>query len=81
MSNDVAELLIEEEKVPWVFHLLRPPTKSAFRELAESIAPIGLFIHDSDHVYSWQRFELETAGPLLTPEGWLPPPTTSTFSG
>ncbi len=26
-----------------------------------SLAPIDLFIHDSDHSYLWQRMELDTA--------------------
>ena len=57
----------------WNFKLLN--RKSAKRDLSTEVTPligkIGVWFHDSDHSYSWQRDEFALAAHLLAPGGIL----------
>lgn len=68
-----------EDSVPtelrhrWVFKALTP--KTAMKTLSASVLPlagkVGVWFHDSDHNYSWQRSEFELAARTLGQGGVL----------
>jgi predicted O-methyltransferase YrrM len=60
VSDEVGCLLAEEEKEAWTLHVI-DGSKAAFRRVLREVAPVDLFIHDSDHGYWWQLFELQNA--------------------
>ncbi|MGA8303156.1 MAG: class I SAM-dependent methyltransferase [Thermoplasmata archaeon] len=41
------------------------------RRIVQSLAPLDVFLHDSDHSYPWQAFEYRTAWDALAPGGWI----------
>ena len=68
VSRQVGSLLTEAEKREWTLHVA-DGSKAGFREVLETIPAIDLFIHDSDHSYWWQSFELESALGHVSPGG------------
>lgn len=60
VSDEVGGLLAKEEREAWVLHVI-DGSKAAFRRVLHEVAPVDLFIHDSDHGYWWQLFELQNA--------------------
>lgn len=71
VRDDVGKLIDEEEKGPWNLHLLKDGTLPEFNGILDSIPPIGLFFHDSDHSYLHMRLEIRMAGAHLAPNGAL----------
>ena len=55
----------------WIFHHLVKPFSSTFRKEVGEIENIELWIHDSNHGYSWQRFEYDLAFEKLGKGGML----------
>jgi hypothetical protein len=56
----------------WTFHLLQ--SRNLFKETRTSVSTLGaiqLWVHDSNHGYTWQKFEYELAFSVLDSEGWL----------
>jgi len=56
----------------WTFHLLR--SRNRFKEMSASagaLGPVQLWIHDSNHGYTWQKFEYGFAFEVLDSPGWL----------
>jgi predicted O-methyltransferase YrrM len=43
----------------------------ATERIVRSLAPLDVFLHDSDHSYPWQAFEYRTAWDALAPGGWI----------
>jgi len=70
-ADDFVGILVPEAlKSRW--QLLRGTSRRLLPELAHSVAPIDLFIHDSLHTYRNISFELDTVTPLLNrPAGIL----------
>jgi predicted O-methyltransferase YrrM len=67
-SAQVGGLLTNRERERWRLHVLKPnDLKRSFLEVLDSLAPLDLFIHDSDHSYSWISFELNAAIKKLAP--------------
>jgi predicted O-methyltransferase YrrM len=67
----VGSLIPENIKGRWDFRLL-PKGKSQreeFAALVDSLEPIDIFLHDSDHSYDWQKFEFDNVLPCLAPHG------------
>jgi len=61
VSNDVGTLLNENEKPDWALKKLDPSNlRGSFLRTLEKIGSIDLFLHDSDHSYLWQIFELQS---------------------
>jgi predicted O-methyltransferase YrrM len=59
ISPEVGFFLNAEERKGWHLHLLRDAHRRAdFQQLLGSLPPIDFFLHDSDHRYRWQHFEL-----------------------
>lgn len=71
-EQNVGSLLRAGDRERWCLHTLeRQRLKKSFVQILESLPSIGLFLHDSDHTYAWQRFELEAALKRLAPSGVL----------
>jgi hypothetical protein len=61
-------LLSDEERERWRLHVLQAKSlKRSFSQIIESLPPVNLFLHDSDHTYPWQSFELQAALKKLSP--------------
>jgi len=69
-SAEVGSLLADEQRQSWRLHVLREANlKRSFREVLASLPPLDMFVHDSDHHYSWMWFELQAALKALAPGG------------
>jgi predicted O-methyltransferase YrrM len=67
-SSEVGGLLTDLERKRWHLHVLRAKgLKKSFLGILQSLPPLDLFLHDSDHTYPWQIFELETVWSRLAP--------------
>jgi len=62
-------LVDEHLRGRWTLHL--GDSRALLPKVAAQIAPIDLFIHDSDHSRAFQDFEFRTVRPLLAPDGLL----------
>jgi predicted O-methyltransferase YrrM len=51
--------------------LLLGDTRQLLPAAVKGLAPLDIFIHDSDHSYETMRFEYETAWPAIKDGGWL----------
>ena len=71
-SEEVGCLLSGEERERWRLHVLPSRSlKTSFLQILASLPPVNLFLHDSDHTYQWQFFELQAALRKLAPGGVL----------
>jgi predicted O-methyltransferase YrrM len=70
-SPAVGSLLAGEERERWRLHLLQKGLKSSFMQIVDALQPIDLFLHDSDHSYYWQAFELQATLKRLAAGGVL----------
>ena len=62
ITDQVGGVLNDTDRSVWNLSVLdHYNVRSSFRDIVDSLGPIDLFIHDSDHGYEWQKFELETA--------------------
>ena len=71
VRDDVGRLIDEGEKAPWNLHLLKEGTLQEFDGVLDTLPPIGVFFHDSDHSYLHMRLEIRMAGAHLAPHGAL----------
>jgi len=55
----------------WTFHLLSGNLQKEFRKVVAQIGHVDLWIHDSDHGYSWQSYEYRLAQESLSTTGLL----------
>jgi hypothetical protein len=70
--NDVGRLVTAEEGENWDLRLLsRPGARDELRAVLQSVAPVDLFIHDSEHLYAWQMTEYRAAAAVLSRRGIL----------
>ncbi|HLW99419.1 MAG TPA: class I SAM-dependent methyltransferase [Candidatus Acidoferrales bacterium] len=71
-SPQVGSLLACPDRKRWNLHILQSNSlKKSFLQILDTIPPIDLFLHDSDHTYAWQSFELNAAMRKLAPGGTL----------
>jgi predicted O-methyltransferase YrrM len=69
-SSEVGSLLSDRDREKWRLHVLDLHNlKKSFGEVLNDLAPIDVFLHDSDHANAWQFFELQTALKRLAPGG------------
>lgn len=62
IGRNVGALITDEERQVWHIKILEANRiKKSFSAFMESLGELDLFVHDSEHSYSWQLFELETA--------------------
>lgn len=59
----VGEVVPHELRKRWTLHV--GPSRTILEGLAQKLAPIDLFVHDSDHSYAAQREEYRQAWPHL----------------
>jgi hypothetical protein len=72
IRNDVGRLVTAEEGENWDFRLLsRPGAENELCAVLHSVAPVDLFIHDSEHLYGWQMVEYRAAATVLPHDGIL----------
>ena len=71
VRDDVGKLIEDDEKGPWNLHILKDGTLPEFNGILDTIPPIGLFFHDSDHSYLHMRLEIRMAGAHLAKRGAL----------
>jgi predicted O-methyltransferase YrrM len=60
VSDNVGALLMERERELWNLEIIKEPLRRSFRSVVERLPQIDFFLHDSNHSYSWQRFEYES---------------------
>lgn len=66
ISTSVGRLLTNEERANWRLEVIDTHRiHASFREVVNKMPEIDLFLHDSDHSYSWSKFEYETVGPRM----------------
>jgi len=71
-SPQVGSLLTRPDRDRWNLHILESKSlKKSFLRILDTIPPIDLFLHDSDHTYAWQSFELNAVMRKLAPGGIL----------
>ena len=62
IGRNVGALITDEERQVWHLKMLEANRiKKSFSVFMESLGELDLFVHDSEHSYSWQLFELESA--------------------
>lgn len=67
IRNDVGQLVTADKGKNWDLHLLsRPGARDELRAVLQSVAPVDLFLHDSDHLYGWQMAEYREAAAVLS---------------
>jgi Methyltransferase domain len=72
LTAEVGCLLSDEERARWRLHVLKPKRRrDNFLQILDALPPIDLFLHDSDHSYFWQSFELQAALKELSAGGIL----------
>ena len=70
ISVRVGGVLNDSERSVWELNVLdHDRVRSHFGDIIARSGPIELFLHDSDHGYEWQRFELETAARHMSSNG------------
>jgi predicted O-methyltransferase YrrM len=66
VSDDVGSLLAGLRCTNWDLNILRPETiKADFLRVLKKAGEVDLFLHDSDHRYCWQKWELASVRPFL----------------
>lgn len=72
LTADVGCLLSDEERAKWRLHVLKlKRRRDNFLQVLDALPPVDLFLHDSDHSYFWQSFELQAALKKLSAGGVL----------
>lgn len=70
VGKNVGGLIDTGERANWYLHVLNPRNaRSELTHVLDSIGDVEMFIHDSDHRYSWQKIELELAAQVLNERG------------
>jgi len=70
ITDQVGAVLDDDERSVWDLKILdHGRVRTHFRDIVQSLTGIDVFIHDSDHGYEWQKFELETAALHMSTNG------------
>lgn len=71
-SKSAGVLLRDTEKASWTLEFIDPARKhAAFRRVVNRLPPVDFSVHDSDHSYSWSRFEYDTVVTRMGPSSVL----------
>jgi predicted O-methyltransferase YrrM len=71
-SRSAGVLLNDTEKASWTLEVIDPAHKhAAFRQVLKRLPSIDFSVHDSDHSYSWSRFEYDTVIAKMGPSSVL----------
>jgi predicted O-methyltransferase YrrM len=72
IAPSAGSLLSPQDKARWTLSVLpRGFRKRGLKKVLEVISPIDMFLHDSGHLYYWQRFEYETALRYMQKGGYI----------
>ncbi|MEM3715121.1 MAG: class I SAM-dependent methyltransferase, partial [Nitrososphaeria archaeon] len=73
ISVDVATFLNDDEKQRWNLEVLdvRKNPRKQFEEIINNLPNISIYLHDSDHSYTWQKMEYMSAYSRLEQGGIL----------
>ena len=71
IKNDVGAIVPKSLKSNWDLKVLEGDLRNSFKNLVLSIPKIDIFLHDSDHSYSWQSFEYNTVFNKIDKNGLL----------
>ncbi len=72
LSDTVGGLLTEQDRSDWQLKVLgRSRARRDFSRVIAEFSNIDVFVHDSEHTYSWQTFEYQTIFQRLSPTGIL----------
>ncbi len=71
VRSDVGSLVAQTERARWQLHTLRGMRQTALRMIFSEVPRGQIFLHDSNHSYSWQRAEFRAAKKWLQPGGLL----------
>jgi predicted O-methyltransferase YrrM len=72
ISATCGGILSPEDRRRWTLEVVSPTSpRRAFSAVLGRMPPLDVFVHDSDHSYRWQMFELESALGRMTPGGLL----------
>jgi len=71
IKKDVGTIVPKSLKSNWDLKILERNLRNSFENLVLSIPKIDIFLHDSDHSYSWQSFEYNIAFNKIDKNGLL----------
>ena len=71
IKNDVGAVVPKSLKDNWDLKVLEGDLRNSFKNLVLSIPKIDIFLHDSDHSYSWQSFEYNIVFNKINKNGLL----------
>jgi len=71
IKNDVGAIVPKSLKSNWDLKILEGNLRNSFENLVLSIPKIDIFLHDSNHSYSWQSFEYNTVFNKIDKNGLL----------
>ena len=73
ISGDAGDLAVLSRGVArWRPRILSPRGRAKqFRQILKEVSPLDVFLHDSDHRYSWQSLEYREGWDALKPGGYL----------
>ncbi len=70
ISNNVGGLLTQNMKNRWEL-IVTQPKKAKFREVFKNLPKTDVFLHDSNHSFSWQKFEYKLFLSRLSKGGFI----------
>jgi len=71
IRDDVGGLITEELKQYWNLYVLPRTNEKALNQYIEKIAPVDVFIHDSNHMYYWQMLEYRSFLKNISDSGFI----------
>jgi len=71
IKDDVGGLITEELKQYWNLYVLPRTNEKALNQYLEKIAPVDVFIHDSNHMYYWQMLEYRSFLKNISDSGFI----------
>jgi predicted O-methyltransferase YrrM len=71
VNNDVGNLVPKDLRKAWELKILRRNFPNNFKSILSSLPNVDIFLHDSDHSYTWQMLEYTNALNKLSKKGLL----------
>jgi len=71
IKDNVGGLITEELKQYWNLYVLPRLNEKTLNQYLEKIAPVDVFIHDSNHMYYWQMLEYRSFLKNVSDSGFI----------
>ena len=71
VNNDVGNLVPKDLRKAWELKILQRNFSNNFKSILSSLPNVDIFLHDSDHSYTWQMLEYTNALNKLSKKGLL----------